>query len=399
MSHGAGTITSMEPRDIPDVADAASVDTLDPWEDVPPTLRPKRKVPKWPFVLAAILLALGTAVAIAWPINVPYYALSPGPVNDASDFVTVPEVMGDEEGDLFFLTVSLREVNALEYLGALLNDEVDLTPQENIRPAGVSQDELRRQNLDRMNTSQLNAIYVALTRLGYEVAYEGIGAEINSIIEDSAAEGLLATGDIIVAVDGEPIRSSEDAVALIGGRTPGDVVSLTVDRIGAEGDTQTLTYDITLKPFRYVEEDGSIEEDPDRGMVGVLLVSAYGDEIKFPVDVEIDANNIGGPSAGLMFALEIMNQLTEEDLTKGYRIAGTGQIFVDGSVGPIGGVRQKVFGAIDVGADYVLVPAGDYDDAVDAADDDIEIVRVATIDDALAFFDQLEPAGRGVAAP
>ena len=94
-----------------------------------------------------------------------------------------------------------------------------------------------------------------------------------------------------------------------------------------------------------------------------------------------------------MFTLEIMNQLTEEDLTRGYRIAGTGSIAADGTVGSIGGVRQKVFGAIDVGAAYVLVPAGNYDEALEAAGDDIEVVRIGTIDDAVVFFDSLEHAG------
>jgi len=107
--------------------------------------------------------------------------------------------------------------------------------------------------------------------------------------------------------------------------------------------------------------------------------------IEFPIDVTIDSQNIGGPSAGMMFTLEIMNQLTEQDLTGGQRIAGTGTIALDGTVGAIGGVTQKVNAAIDAGAVVVLVPAGNYDNAVAAAGDKIVVVRVETIDDALAY--------------
>jgi PDZ domain-containing protein len=381
----------MDSIDVEDVTaeDGSPGAERDTWN--PATIAERERLPKWPFVLAGILLLLGAMVAVAWPINVPYYALSPGPVNDTSDFVSVPEVEGEEVGDLLFLTVSLDEVNALEYLGAWLDEEVDLSPRENIRPAGVSQDALRQQNLDLMETSQTNATYVALTELGYDVTFEGSGAMVNSVVEGSAAEGLIDPGDTIIAVDGEPVEFSADAVELIGGRAPGEVVSITLLRPLGEDDTEELTVDITLGPFRYVDEDGDVEDDPDRGMVGVLLVNAN-TEVIFPIDVQIDSQNIGGPSAGLMFSLEVMNQLTPDDMTKGHRIAGTGSIDAEGNVGSIGGVRQKVFGAIRVGAEYVLVPAGNYEDALDAGGDDIEVVRVATIDDALTFLEELAPA-------
>jgi PDZ domain-containing protein len=123
-------------------------------------------------------------------------------------------------------------------------------------------------------------------------------------------------------------------------------------------------------------------------MVGVLLDNNE-PIVEFPIDVEIDTQNIGGPSAGLMFTLQIMDQLTGGEITKGERIAGTGTIARDGTVGSIGGVKQKIHGAIDAGARAVLVPAGNYDDALKAAGDDIEVVRIVTIDDAVAFLKTL----------
>jgi PDZ domain-containing protein len=124
-------------------------------------------------------------------------------------------------------------------------------------------------------------------------------------------------------------------------------------------------------------------------MIGILL--GNNEPItEFPVEVVIDSQNIGGPSAGLMFTLQIMDQLTEDEITKGHRIAGTGTIRRDGTVGAIGGIRQKVYGAIGSGATAVLTPASNYEDALEAAGDKIVVVRVETVDDVLAYFKTLE---------
>jgi len=375
-----GTITP-DPSVSPDLQDADH----DDWEDVPESLRPRRKLPKWPFVLAAVVFALVVGVVAAWPINLPYYALSPGPVNDVTDYISVDEAAA-AEGDLFFLTVVLQEVNVLEYVAAQINPEVDLSPRENIRPAGTTEEQLRDQNLNLMNQSKQNAIYVALSELGYEVTFEGSGARVTDLTEVSAAEGVLESGDLIIAVDGTPVEFLDDAIGQLGGRAPGDTVELTIERPVDDPDVafERHVVEITLIPYRAIDEDDNLIEDPDRGMVGVFLENGDS-EIVFPVEVEIDSQNIGGPSAGMMFTLEIMNQLTDEDLTSGHRIAGTGTIRQDGTVGAIGGIKQKVYGAIDAGAVYVLVPDGNYDEAVLAAGDDITVVRVVTIDDALQF--------------
>ena len=364
------------------------------WRDVPPSLRPRSKTPVWPFFLGGFVLLMMAALAVTWPIRLPYIAATPGPVADAGDFIEVPDGRS-AEGDLMFLTVtySVAGVNVIEYLAAQLDPTVDLIGRERIQPAGMSTEDVRRQNAAMMVNSQQSAIFVALTQLGYEVTFEGSGALILSIVEGSAADGSLRPNDIIVAVDGTAVEFVNDTVDTISGRRPGDTITLTIQRPD-DGDGQsyeTIDVDITLGPFKVEREDGSIEEDPDRGMVGVILDNAS-TEVIFPVDVDIDAENIGGPSAGLMFTLEIMNQLSDDDLTKGHRIAGTGTIDPDGSVGAIGSVRQKVFGAIAAAADYLLVPAANFEKAVDAAGDDIEVVEVDTLEDALAFLDGLPPA-------
>lgn len=366
--------------------------TPDPFEQ--PAAQ-RRRLPVWPFVVAGIMLLLGSFVfaAVAVPISMPYYAMSPGPVSDVSDFIHVAEPYETTEGELFFLTVSLQEVNVIEWVAAKLDGRVDLAPVENIRPAGVTQEELRVYNLNLMDRSKDDAKYVALTYLGYDVTYNGSGALISSTIEESAAEGILQEGDVIVAVEGAPVEFSADAVRLIGGRSPGDELTLTIQRTDIDNPDVVDTVDVSLAlgPYRFVDEDGNVLDDPDRGMVGVMLTDADV-EVVFPVDVEIDSQNIGGPSAGLMFTLEIIDALTEEDLTQGRRIAGTGTIDADGNVGPIGGMKQKTYGAIDAGAEYLLVPADNYEEAVEAAGDDIILIRVATIQDAMTFLASLSAA-------
>jgi PDZ domain-containing protein len=352
---------------------------------------PASKIPKWPFVLGAVFLLIGITISaiLIWPIQVPYYAFSPGPAYDVDEFIEVANE-SESDGELYFLTVSLREINALEWLQAQLDPRVDLAPRENVRPAGVSQEELQQQNRDLMDTSKQNAIFVALTELGYEVTYEAEGAGISSIIEGSAADGLLQVGDVIVGVDSQPVEFSADAVELIGGHPPGTTIRLEIDRPTDESgeNYERLQLDLILGPFRAVDENGDLIEDLDRGMVGVLLATHNLNTI-FPIDVQIDSRNVGGPSAGLMFTLEIIDSLRDDDITRGARIAGTGTIQPDGTVGPIGGIVQKVYGAIDIGAEYMLVPAGNFDDAITAAGDDIELVRVETLADALAFLETL----------
>ncbi len=352
-----------------------------PLSDVPVAVHPPRKYPKWPWVLASFLLASGIAIAISWPITVPYYTLSPGPVFDTSDFVEIEDGLVSDQGELFFLTVSLKEANIFEYAAAQIDERVTLRERETIRPPGVSQEDLRRESLDAMEQSKQNAIFVALTELGYEVTYIGTGALVIETVPDSAADGILLSGDIIIEMDGHVIAFRSDVIDLLQDKDVGDRVTMILERPVGDSADEYRDTDVEL-------ELGPHVEDPLQPMIGVLIGNNE-PIVEFPIEVIIDSHNIGGPSAGLMFTLQIMDQLTQEEITKGERIAGTGTMRRDGSVGPVGGVPQKVYGAIDTGAVAVLVPAANYEAAVAAAGDDIKVVRVETIDDALAFLDSL----------
>jgi PDZ domain-containing protein len=223
---------------------------------------------------------------------------------------------------------------------------------------------------------------VALTELGYDVTLIGTGAEVIDTVPSSAADGVLRGGDVIIELDGVPVEFRSDVLDMLEGREVGDEVALVIERpieASEEDEVEDIELVLVLGPHT---------DDPDRPMIGILLDN-HEPIIEFPVEVEIDSQNIGGPSAGLMFTLQIMNQLTEDDITAGLRIAGTGTINRDGTVGPIGGVQQKVYGAIEAGADVVFVPADNYDAAISAAGDNIDVVRVETIDDPVEYLDAL----------
>lgn len=349
--------------------------------DVPSSVQPPQPYPKWPWILASFLIVVGIGIAIAWPITVPYYTLSPGPVYDTSDFIEVEDGFISDKGELFFLTVSLKEANIFEYAAGRLDERVTIRAREAVRPPGVSEDDLRRESLDLMEQSKQDATFVALTKLGYEVTFIGTGALVIETVPDSAADGVLMPNDIIIQMDGRTVAFRSDIIDQLGDLDIGDGVTFVVERPAGDSsdEYEVESVELTLGPHT---------DDPTRPMVGILLGN-NDPIIEFPVMVEIDSNNIGGSSAGLMFTLQIMDQLTEDEITKGYRIAGTGTIRRDGTVGPIGGVRQKVYGAIDAGAHAVLIPAANFEEALEAAGDDIQLVRIETVDDALAFLDSL----------
>lgn len=347
------------------------------FSDIPVGVRPPDKTPKWPWIVAALLVAIGIAIAIAWPISVPYYTLSPGPVYDTADFVTVDEGSVSDDGELFFLTVSLKEANVFEWAAGYVDPTVDVRERQAVRPSGVSPEQLRRESLAAMEQSKQTATFVALTQLGYEVTLVGTGALVIETVPDSAADGVLLPNDVIIEMDGEIVAFRDDVINGLSDSEVGDLVDMLIERPidDATDEFEEMTVDLVLGPHT---------DDPNQPMIGVLLDNNE-PIVEFPVEVVIDSQNIGGPSAGMMFTLQIMDQLTDGEITKGERIAGTGTIARDGTVGSIGGVKQKVHGAIDAGARAVLVPAGNFDDAVEAAGDDIEVVRVAVIDDAVAF--------------
>ena len=337
-----------------------------------------RRHPRWPWVVIGVfMLMIGLTVA-AWNVTLPYFAMSPGPLYDVTDFV----VLGDGEvdppvGDFYMLTVVLQEVNVFEYALGSLDPAIDLVERNRIRPDDVSREEQREINLNSMNESKTTAKFVAFDRLGYEVTLTGEGVFVASVLDGVPAAEVLQQGDVIVAVEGVEVALAPDGVAEITSYEIGEIITLSVLR-----DDDRIDVDVLLIEHTDFE---------DRPMVG-FLAETHNAEFAFPVDVDIDSQNIGGPSAGLMYTLAVMDVLSEEDLTHGWRIAGTGTISSDGSVGAIGGIKQKVVAAQEAGAQYVFVPVANFEAASSVVDDDVELIAVETIDEALEFLEELPPA-------
>jgi PDZ domain-containing protein len=212
-----------------------------------------------------------------------------------------------------------------------------------------------------MVSSQDAAIAVALTELGYDVQP---AVEVFSVTKDAPADGKLEVRDVIVAVNGSPISTTEEVGNAVRSTPKGQDVTLTVVRDGEERE-------VTVTPG---ERDGA-------PFIGIDMLPGY----RFPFDVSVDVDpNIGGPSAGLMFSLAIYDTLTPGSLTGGAVVAGTGTIDPEGKVGPIGGIQQKVAAARDTGAELFLVPPDNCDEALDAPNDDMRLVRADTMHDAVA---------------
>jgi PDZ domain-containing protein len=323
-------------------------------------------------------MALAILSVVLWNIELPYLAWSPGPTPEVIDLLTVE---GAEQypvgGDLYMLTVSQQGLNVYELVAAVTDPHVDVLERTAVRPIDVTEEEYQRQGRERMDESKVAAISVALDRLGYDVTVEGDGVEVVSVLEGTPAEGALIAGDIITAINGQPVFVGTDAVAEISTYEIGATIVLTVSR----------GQDIVEVPVALIEHT----QNKGQPMVGFGPATSN-PRFVFPIDVEIDSSNIGGPSAGMMYTLAIMNVLTPEDITHGLRIAGTGTITTNGEVGPIGGIRQKVVGATLSGAEYILVPEANYEEALTVDIESTEIVAVSTIDDALDFLATLEPA-------
>jgi len=333
----------------------------------------KKRSASWPLYLIGVLFVVGVMGVIAWNIELPYLAFSAGPVSDAADSVVAEGVdVYPPDGELLMLTVVSQDVNVFEALIAGIDPNIDLVPKTAIRRAGESDEDYRNRVLQQMEDSNFRSIFVALDYLGFEMVPTEV--VINEFVEGVPAESVLELGDTIIAVNGVAVAQVDDIRQVTEGMSVGDTLKITVDRGGIEVDV-----DVEL---------AEREDEPGVPMIGVVL----GELTEPPFPLSIQAGDVGGPSAGMMHTLAIIDTLTEGELTKGHVIAGTGTIRVDGTVGDIGGIRQKVVGAEAAGATYILVPQGNYDRALTAQRSTIEIVPIATINDAIEFLERLEAA-------
>lgn len=314
--------------------------------------------------LVAGLLVLGIVVAVLWVLPSGYYIFLPDPALSADAVVQVPgEKRGREKGGIYFLEVHIRKASLLERLIPSIHKGASIVPARVYNPEKLSPGRLHELSLDEMSTSQIVAIAVALRSLGYEVPAQG--AEVVAVRDGYPAAGRLHAGDVIVAARGVPVSSPEELVRAMEPVKPGQTVSLRLLRRG--------------KPQELALRTRPAPDEPGRAIFGIAVQP----KLKFPLDIRINAGGIGGPSAGLAFALDVVDEL-DGDLDKGRKVAVTGALELDGTVDPIGGIKQKTFGARESGASVFIVPKENAAEARRYADG-LTIVPVISFRQALSY--------------
>jgi PDZ domain-containing protein len=269
-------------------------------------------------------------------------------------------------GQIYFVDILERRASELERLFPWLHDGATLVPAEALVPPGESDQAARQADLRAMQVSQQIAAAVALRHLGYHVVAKPSGVIVAEIEAGSNAERKLRPEDVIVAVNGVATPTIAKLRTVLQPVHPGDVVSLRIRR-----GSQLLTVPVK-----------TIASPVQKGHAIVGFAPDQAANIKLPINVQIDAGNVGGPSAGLAFTLEVLAELGH-DVTRGYSVAATGEIELDGAVGPIGGVRQKIFGVRAAGAQVFLVPAGENADVAKRYAGNVTVIPVTSFEQAL----------------
>lgn len=332
------------------------------------------------FILAVIYLLVFNPI--------PFFIESPGQAFSLDEMVEVNNEQSNETGDFYITTVSYRQATPLSALTSLfpyrdLVREADLVGEgENLETYDIIQQYY-------MESSANTAIQVALEAADetYELHYNGI--YVLQVLEESDFYETLQVGDTVKAVDGHRFESSQEFINYVSNLGLGDSVDITFER---DGELHTVNGDL-------------IQLESGVPGIGIGLVDNTSIETEIPI--EINSGQIGGPSAGLMFSLQIYNQLVEENIRNGYEIAGTGTIAADGTVGRIGGIAKKVVAADEAGVDYFFVPNDyippealkiepnlqtNYEEALEAAaeiETDMEVIPVENFQDAIDFLEQL----------
>jgi Lon-like protease len=321
--------------------------------------------------LAGLLVALGlaglAAALLLWALPADDFVFEPGTAKPLADRVQVEGGRPNTRGGVYYVDVFVRRTSRLEDLfPSLLPEGSEVVPEHEILPPGTSEADRDRQTAADMQRSEEVASAVALDALGYDVEATPKGALVIGVASDVPAAGDVETGDVIVAVDGVAVRTPDDLRREIGKRKPGDPIELTVRRGG--------------KPVQVTTRTVAAPDDPERPIIGITVDQEA--DIELPLDVEIDLGQVGGPSAGLAFGLEIARMLGR-NVTKGCKIAATGELALDGSVLPVGGVEQKTIGARKTGVDVFLVPVGDNAEEARSRAEDLEIMAVESYQQAL----------------
>lgn len=314
-------------------------------------------------------------IAFAWVLFAPFFVemraavYSPGFAQSTAAYVATfepPEDLPPLNGQIDLLTIRVGQPSIAEYVQALFDDGRRILDYDAVFGGVARTDEYFAQQRQVFADAFDVATALGLIEAGYEVSARQ-ELLISGVFANTPADGVLERGDVIVAIDGEAIETSDELIAeLAAGEYD---VPRTFRVRGRDGER-----DVVIAPTRVA--------DIPQPALGVSVETVVADLI-MPFDVELVSTRIGGPSAGLVFGLTIYDLAAEEDLFRGRHIAGTGELFGDGRVGPIGGIRQKVYTAANAGAEIMLVPASQYAEAITDPPDGIEIIPVETFQQAI----------------
>jgi Lon-like protease len=315
-----------------------------------------------------VILALGVLAGLAITVYLPWYAAAPGPARAVQPLIRFEDRQRYEsQGNFVMTSVRFTQLTGMGVLLAWLDPDRAVVERDVLYPDGEHVQQEHRRAISQMDSSKLDATAVVMRALEGYPREHGDGVLVESVIAGCAADGELYPGDRILSIDATDVDTFDEARRAI--------------RAAPSGDTLTfdLSVDGTPETARLVREPcGGIE----RPIVGVSMINS------FPFDVSISSGDIGGPSAGLMWALGLYDLLTPGDLTGGRTIAGTGQIAVDGTLIPIDGIQEKIAAAADAGATVFLVPEGNLDAARAGGDHGLRLVPVSSFDDALTRLQQ-----------
>ena len=317
--------------------------------------------------IVGLLAAVAVATFVLWTLPANDFIFSPDKAKSLDGRVRVEGAKPAKDGDVYYVDVFVRRATRLEKLLPFTRpDGATLIPERALLPQGTTDAERDRENAELMKQSEVIASAVALEALGYDVRATPRGAAVTSVASDGPAAGKLETGDVIVAVDGQSTKTPDELRAAIGGRKPGEDVRLTVRRAGEDVGLVVKTI--------------ADPSDSKRPIVGILVDQDA--KIHLPIKVDIDLGQVGGPSAGLPFALEIARMLGR-NVTHGCTIAATGELALDGSVHAVGGLKQKTIGARRSHVDAFLVPAGENAAEARRYADGVPVIPVRSFQQAL----------------
>lgn len=322
------------------------------------------------WVVVTLLMALA-ASAFYYP---PLAVTKPGPAIDVAEGISIEGVPTTEvNGEYLLLSVEVSQTNALGTLWAAVHPDQRVTPVSALVPEGISDEEFMQAQLRMFEESQMLAAAAAAESAGLEVDMSGEGARVVATVPESPAEGELQEGDLITAVNGTQVELSADLGDIVSARPAGTAFEIVLER-----DGQSQTIEVTSARLDAVEELSA--------GIGVLVATENLD-IDLPFEIDFEAMDVGGPSAGLAYALAIVDILDERDLAGGETVGATGSISVDGTVRPVGGIHPKSQAAKAAGAQVLLMHTDDIDKLRDA--DDLTVRGVDDLDEAVEALSQI----------